>query len=255
LSRAVHVAAPPTASELARRLSAPPEKFARADALVRLALGASSELVQRHGSLDGAGLVVGHALATLETNASFDARLRGRGPRGAEPRRFPYTSPNAVAGECGAAFGWTGPGIAVGGGLHGALEALCLAVDLVQAGDADRVVVIGVDEIGPAARAWLRAAGLADGRDRLAEGAVALVVSSEPAWARVVSAETRLAAAGASQPGDAQAPACAWGHRALLPLAASAVPDRLSSACPFGGFAAVTLEAEASRSSRREGRS
>ena len=50
--------------------------------------------------LAGAGVVAGHALATLDTNEGFDARLRARGPTAVEPRLFPATSPNAVAGEC-----------------------------------------------------------------------------------------------------------------------------------------------------------
>ncbi len=72
--------------------------FVRADALVQLALAAVFRLEAACGPLAGAGVIVGSALATLETNALFAARIRERGTLAAEPRRFPYTSPNAVAG-------------------------------------------------------------------------------------------------------------------------------------------------------------
>ena len=88
-------------------------------------------------ALTGAGLILGHSLATLEQNEIFDARRRERGARFVEPRRFPATSPNAAAGECAIAFQLTGPTFAVGGSLHGGLEALSVARDLSAVGDAD----------------------------------------------------------------------------------------------------------------------
>ena len=131
------------------------------------------------GPLAGAGIVVGSALATVETNALYAARIRERGARAAAPRVFPYTSPNAVAGECSIAFGLTGPTFAVGGGGLAGLEALAAATLLVEGGDADRVVVVAVDEAGPTTRAL---AG-----DAVVSGAVALVLSTSPtdAFARV----------------------------------------------------------------------
>ena len=108
-------------------------------------------------------------MATLETNALFAARIRERGARAAEPRRFPYTSPNAVAGECSIAFGLTGPSFSVGGGMHAALEALASAAVLVESGDAERIVVVAVDDVGPATRALERL-----GEPSLQAGAVAV---------------------------------------------------------------------------------
>ena len=122
--QAVHVDCEPPVERLAETTRMPPDRLLRADALVRLALAAVARLEALTGPLVGAGIVVGSALATLETNALFAARLRERGARAAEPRRFPYTSPNAVAGQCSIAFGLTGPSFSVGGGMHAALEAL-----------------------------------------------------------------------------------------------------------------------------------
>ena len=98
----------------------------RLDRLARLVLTAVHELSVVTGSdgWDKAGVILGHALATLEHNELFDVRRRERGPRAVEPRRFPATSPNAAAGECAIAFRLTGPSFAVGGSLHGGLEAL-----------------------------------------------------------------------------------------------------------------------------------
>src|SRR6202034_3711844 len=105
------------------------------------ALAAVARLQAAEGPLEGAGIVVGSALAMHETNALFASRIRERGAYAAEPRRFPYTSPNAVAGECSLAFRFTGPSFSVGGGLHAGLEALAAAAWLVEAGDVERAVV------------------------------------------------------------------------------------------------------------------
>ena len=121
--------------------------------------------------------MAGHGLATLDTNALFDARKRERGARAVEPRLFPATSPNAIGGECAIVFGMTGPSFAVGAGLGGAMEALARGVELCAAADAERVVVIAADDLGPASRDLLRDAGWAD--RPAARGAVALLL--EPA--------------------------------------------------------------------------
>ncbi|MFO0673360.1 MAG: beta-ketoacyl synthase N-terminal-like domain-containing protein [Polyangiaceae bacterium] len=234
----------PSAVELASKLGVPVERFARADALVRAAIAACASLCESDPSLRGAtatGVVVGHALATVETNASFDARRRERGPRAVEPRKFPYTSPNAVAGECGAFFGWNGPGLAVGAGLHGAVEALAIAATLVEAGDAERVVVVGVDELGATSRALADALGAPP--RALYDGAVAVVVSADPGrgGARVAAISLGVDVAA---PAD---PSAALGHRALLPLTDGAVPPLVAARCPSGAYAEVRLEPGAHR--------
>lgn len=226
VTRAVHVDRDPPAASLAARIGVAVDRIARADALVRLALEAVARLVDAHGSLAGAAIVVGQSLATIETNALFHAKIRDRGARLAEPRRFPYTSPNAVAGECSLAFGLTGPSFAVGSGLHAGVEALAVAALLVRAGDAERAVVVSVDEIGEVAR-------------RLApdavSGAVAALVtaSSDGAIARIASVDLRL--------GDPTTTRGPVGHLALLPLAAGTCPASLSASSPPAACARVAL--------------
>lgn len=156
------------------------DRLARLDALCRLGLSAVAALAAVVGAdrLRGAGIVAGHALATLDTNEIYDARRRARGARFVEPRLFPATSPNAIAGECAIAYQLTGPSFAVGAGLGGALEALRAATELVAASDADRMVVLAADDAGPVARDLLGHLG-AQSR-AFTCGAVALLLQADP---------------------------------------------------------------------------
>lgn len=176
------------------------DRLARLDAVSRLGLGAVARLAAAVGvdALRGAGIVAGHALATLDTNEGFDRKKRERGPRFVDPRVFPATSPNAVAGECAIPFGLTGPGFAVSAGLGGAGEALARASELVAAGDADRIVVVGVDDGGPAAAELCRVCGWSAPE----RGAVAVLLDAQPG--------------GVAAPLDPSLADGVAGHRALL---------------------------------------
>ncbi|WP_437894052.1 beta-ketoacyl synthase N-terminal-like domain-containing protein [Sorangium sp. So ce124] len=183
------------------------DRLARLDALCRLGLTAVAALAAIVGAdrLRGAGIVAGHALATIDTNDTYDARRRARGARFVEPRLFPATSPNAIAGECAIAYQLTGPSFAVGAGLGGALEALRAAADLVASSDADRMVVLAADDAGPVARELLSLTGA---RHRaLASGAVALLLQADP------GDDERLRKVDPDLPVDHDGPV---GHLALL---------------------------------------
>jgi 3-oxoacyl-[acyl-carrier-protein] synthase II len=233
---AVHVQYELPLDELATCTRTSTDRLARADGLVRIALSAVARLEQTTGPLAGAGIIVGSALATLETNALFAARVRLLGARAAEPRRFPYTSPNAAPGQCSIAFGLTGPSFSVGGGMHAGVEALAAGAVLVEAGDADRIVVVAVDEVGPVTRALFG--------ERLASGAVALLLSAHPRGARArVGAVTVRRGVPGSELEDLPSAACAPGHLALLGLAAGPVPGAVASAAPPDAYARVTLHA------------
>ena len=101
-----------------------PLRLARLDSLSRLAVAACANvLAERESALpEGAAVVVGSAGATLDRNELYCARLRERGARGVEPRRFPSTSPNLVAGECSILFGLKGPAFTVGAGSSAAMS-------------------------------------------------------------------------------------------------------------------------------------
>ena len=227
---AVHVAQERPVEELARLTGLSVDRLARADSLVRLALTALALMEAESGSLAGAGVVVGTAMGPIETNALFAARIRDRGASAAEPRRFPYTSPNAVAGECSIAFRLTGPSFAVGGGMHAALEALASAAVLIEAGDAERIAVVAVDDVGPVTRALVG--------DSLANGAVAVLLSAR----RDASARARVGRVSLSR-GRGSVEGAASGHAALVPLAgAGPVPRELVAASPPDVLARIWLE-------------
>lgn len=214
VSRAVHVGQDPDVTALSDRIGVAADKLARTDALTRMALAAVADLRDAGVPFVDGGVVVGHAFATMETNAAFQAGIRKRGAASAEPRRFPYTSPNAVCGDVSVAFGLRGPSFAVGGGVHGGLEALVVASDLVRSGDAPCVVVVAVDEVGsgltPVADAWFGSSG------NLPSGAVAVVVS------RVATSGARPLLAGRvgtfARDATPESASLAPGHLALLPL-------------------------------------
>jgi 3-oxoacyl-[acyl-carrier-protein] synthase-1/3-oxoacyl-[acyl-carrier-protein] synthase II len=233
---AVYVEREPEPEALAESCHLPIDRIARSDALVRLALGAVARLRDACGSLGGAGVVVGTALGTVETNAIFAGRLRARGAMGVEPRRFPYTSPNAVAGECSIAFGLTGPSFSTGGGMHAALEAFAAAAVLIEAGDAERMVVVAVDDVGPIA------AALSPPRVGLRSGAVAVLLTARGKTESGRRARARVGAVTLmrGQPVLVTLPA---GHQALLPLAVGGAVADITGASPPDVFAHIALEA------------
>ena len=257
---AVHIPDDPAVAQLAADLHTSVDRVARLDGLCRRALAAVALLASRHPLADHAGspsvtaVVVGQAFATLETNLLFHKRIRMRGARLAEPRRFPYTSPNAVAGEVSVAFALTGPSFAVGSGLHAGVEALAVAIDLVRAGDADRVVVVASDEVGEAvalARIHPDFAAFSP-----VSGAVAVLVGAlgspvdrdhtrSAAVARI--RRTRLCMQGGRGHGlAAPREPVLVGHLALVPLATSSLPSVVESSMPLrgGGVAHARVELE-----------
>jgi 3-oxoacyl-[acyl-carrier-protein] synthase-1/3-oxoacyl-[acyl-carrier-protein] synthase II len=161
----------------------PPERLAKLDSLSLLACGAVAELVRGGARVAGAGVVAGHALATLDIDERFFSRILVRGAGAGEPRTFPATSPNVCAGHAAILFGLTGPSAATCGGLDGGAEALALASDLIAAGDADAIVVVAVDELGPAGAEVLRR-GFPAARAP-APGAVAALLTATPGPGRV----------------------------------------------------------------------
>jgi 3-oxoacyl-[acyl-carrier-protein] synthase II len=224
-----YVSAVPSVNEVSALTGTPVDRLARVDELVLLALAAIAKLRHEQGSLDGAGIVVGHAYATVDVNDRYFQRVLERADaRAAEPRRFPYTSPNAVAGECSVAFNLTGPNVAVGSGLHGGVEALAVAADLVRAGEAERVIAVAVDAPRRAAQAIGRACGWPVPRD----GAVAVLVSCHGSEREIVATDTATTGA----PDDMSQ---ASGHEALLSLVSGGLVA--ASASPWGAFARVVL--------------
>jgi 3-oxoacyl-[acyl-carrier-protein] synthase-1/3-oxoacyl-[acyl-carrier-protein] synthase II len=175
--KAVAVAAVADAPSVAQASGEPHDKVARLDPLSLLLATAVAKLGRAR--VAGAGIVVGHALATLDINERFFSRVIARGPTAAEPRLFPATSPNVMPGQLAILFGLTGPSAATASGPGGALGPLALAVDLVVSGRADRMIASAVDVLGPASRDVLAAAFADEGHDVL-DGAVAALIDRDP---------------------------------------------------------------------------
>jgi 3-oxoacyl-[acyl-carrier-protein] synthase-1/3-oxoacyl-[acyl-carrier-protein] synthase II len=144
----------PDLALIARHAALPELELERLDAPSALTLSAIASVLDgavleaRHTS----GVLVGTTSATIEVDEVFALRLRERGPRGAEPRRFPPTSPNLAPGRAAIAFGLRGPALSVGSGAFAALEALLLAIELLEVGDAESLFVVAAEDVGPVVR-------------------------------------------------------------------------------------------------------
>lgn len=135
-------------------------RLARLDALSAVVVAAVASVVARldRPLPERTGIVLGTATATIEINDAFDRRRRERGAAAVEPRRFPATSPNLACGQCSIAFRLLGPSLAVGSDPAASVEALEVALDLLQAGDADALIVVAAESAGPVVRdVWLSA--------------------------------------------------------------------------------------------------
>jgi len=167
----------PARFDVAALFSTPPDRLARMDRICHLSLAAAKIALDRAGPpLPGpVAVVVESGLATIGTNDAYFRKLLRRGPRGVDPKRFPYTSPNAAAGEIAIAFGLDGPNLAIPGGFTGGLVALSTADGLLRAGRAACAVVVGADALSLAAVAWLAFSG--EGIDPPGEAGVAMVLS------------------------------------------------------------------------------
>ena len=135
--------------------------LSRLDPLSAAAVAAAASAIEAVPDLPRprTGVVVGTIAATLENDDAFDQRLRDRGARAVEPRRFPPTSPNLPPGQCSIAFGLLGPSLAVGSGPEAPIEALLVGFDLVAAGDADAVIVVSAEHVAGVVRDVFAAAG------------------------------------------------------------------------------------------------
>lgn len=154
----------PDVALIARATGVAEQDLERYDRPSLLCLAAVSNLLESQELTPEArkscGVIVGTMSASLEVNELFAARLRERGARGAEPRRFPATSPNLAPGRAAIAFGLQGPNFSVGAGPGAALEALLLGIELLAAGDAQSLLVLAVEDVGAVVREVFGAAGL-----------------------------------------------------------------------------------------------
>lgn len=148
---------------IAEDLRTPKVQVARMDPLSAAVVAAAHAVIEPFPDVprERIGVVIGTATASIENDEDFDVRLRARGARAAEPRRFPPTSPNLPAGQCSIALGLRGPSLALGASLAAAVEALLVAHDLLAAGDAEAMVVVAAEDVRDVTRTLWDAAGWA----------------------------------------------------------------------------------------------
>lgn len=232
------VAPRPTEREVALDVRAEwpgaPERLARTDRVCHLALlAAHRALGDPPGGDRPIAVVYGSGHASLLTNLRYYDKIQRRGPRGADPKRFPYTSPNAAAGEVAIAFGLVGPNVTVTSGLASGLEAIAVGARLVCRGRAPASLVVVADAWGEELGALLDRAGItmADGPR---EGAAALLLEPDGAKDARGALEDFRGGRRAAEPGVVSpAPAPLWA------LADGRSVD-LTARCPVsGGWAAV----------------
>ena len=146
----------PDVALIARATGVAEHDLERYDRPSLLCLSAVSSLLQSQelspDARKSCGVIVGTMSASLELTEGFAARLRERGARGAEPRRFPATSPNLAPGRAAIAFGLQGLNFSVGASPAAALEALLLGIELLAAGDVQSLLVLAVEDVGPVVR-------------------------------------------------------------------------------------------------------
>lgn len=149
------------------------------DLFVQLAIVAVDEALASAGLLNGGidrsriGLVLTSALCPLETVARHLATLFRDGPARISPMGFSRTVFNAVVGEISRRHSLQGPSTLVPGS-----SALGYAYDLLQQGDADAIVCVGVEELRDLHVYAYAQAGLLDGGLVLGEASAAIVLES-----------------------------------------------------------------------------
>jgi 3-oxoacyl-[acyl-carrier-protein] synthase II len=113
----------------------------RFDATARLATVAVDHLLREsHAPRDGTGVVFGSPFASVDGSAAFMHRVFAKGPRAASPAEFPNLVPSAVVANVSIYMELRGPTFAVADLSISAESAFASAVDLVAAGEAQRIV-------------------------------------------------------------------------------------------------------------------
>lgn len=225
-----------------------PERLARTDRVCHLALLAAYRALGAPSAIERPiAVVYGSALASLTTNVRFYEKVMRRGARLADPKRFPYTSPNAAAGEVAIAFGLTGPNLALTPGFHAGLDAVLTAHRLVEHGRAPAALVVVADVASEEAARWLSGAGLVV--EDPSEGAAALLLVPEGADGALCCVEEPALERAASPTGTSVSPGPAAAMDLVRSIRAGLAEARVFAArCPLGGGEARVRVTPARRS-------
>ena len=131
----------------------PPQFYRRLSRLSRLAVAASCEALADSGMMvtddkrGRIGSIFGTALGSTQQTDAFFLSLLEHGPQGAEPILFPDTVPNAPASHVAIFHQLQGPNSTFCQNHLSGESALAFAASVLQGGQADTLLVGGVDEL------------------------------------------------------------------------------------------------------------
>jgi 3-oxoacyl-[acyl-carrier-protein] synthase II len=118
----------------------------RLDRAARLgAVTAERALRDAGGPAAGTGIVVGNAFGNLDSCAAFMHRIFDKGPRAASPAEFPNLVPSSPVGHMSIYLGLHGVSFTTADLAASGESAVAQAVDLVQTGEAERIVAGAVE--------------------------------------------------------------------------------------------------------------
>lgn len=192
--------------DLGARERIPAQRLRRMGRLARMAVVAALEAMDQSGAgAEDTGVVVGTGLGALEETVSLLEQLLQVGPVGANPALFPASVMNIAAAHISMELGLHGYNTTVNHKEISAEMAMLVAANAITRGHVRRILVTGVDELGPAAHhGYRRLRVLAPGRARpyrlgrdgmvLGEGATVLALEEvesvrqrgKPILARVI---------------------------------------------------------------------
>jgi 3-oxoacyl-[acyl-carrier-protein] synthase II len=176
-----------------------PRALRRLARLAQMGLVAAKQALAQAGDLaaprERIGIVLGTGLGTLHETIEFLTGCHRDGPGSGSPALFPQSVMNAAAGQMALELGLRGPNTTVNHREASALGALAAAIDALELGRADALLVGGLDEWNPEAHHGYRRLGgishtglrpYARGRDGtvLGEGAAVLLLEREGDAAR-----------------------------------------------------------------------
>ena len=124
-----------------------PQRSRRLDPSARLAIVAATRaLAEAKAPVDGTGVILGSAFGAVDESAAFMHRILDKGPRWASPAEFPNLVPSGSVGHLSIYAHLQGPAFCAADlGVSGE-SAVVQAAQLVQAGEARRMVA-GASEV------------------------------------------------------------------------------------------------------------
>jgi len=142
----------------------------------------------------GTGVVVSSNYGNVDTICRVVSTIAAETTRGTSPMDSPNASSNIIASEIAIRYKLSGPNLTVCNGAASGLDALRWSMNLLRAGRADQILVVGVEPDN-------EMVGKLVGGKPVVDGAVAVVLE-RAATARARGAEIRARLAGYTRAGD-----------------------------------------------------